>query len=197
MSEEPLSPSNVTTHVIVMLIVLAGGCIIEWIKSRYHPPFATSAVLGMGELVMFVYMLGSLGRACRWTYNEWMGKPTIVRGHKEGLLKQFLPQKVDLMRVLQRDSVRLPLAILLALAVIFVIFEWLTPNVQDSQLVLQHRVRALSYPSVTEHVPGLVWLEFFNKVSSPLLVIFGVLGAAIIILIIVTIAVSKRSNGSI
>jgi hypothetical protein len=153
--EEPLSPATVSAHVLVLLILLFSGCFIEWAKQRYHPPFLTNAMLAVGEVVILVYMIGSLGKAILWTINEWRGNETIVQGRKEGFWKQFIPRSENIRRATHLGRIRRIIVII----IVFMLLMFFTEINRSDIMMYPPREPLL--------LPWIEWISGHNLYIVP------------------------------
>jgi hypothetical protein len=203
--DEPLSPSRVAAHVLTLVILLIGGCLIEGIRKRYEPPIFTSAMMGLGEVTILVYMVGGLVRACKWTYNEWTGKETTVRGPGKGRLQQFIPRMIDIKNVFKPGRVvRAILILIITCAIVLSVLEFFSHSGVSTHKYAKLKVtsgerresKALSYkirPYVEPSFVGFV-LEWFNHYSPYMLVAVGVLTGLTVIGIFSIIFVRRRET---
>lgn len=95
-SNDPLSPAGASAHVFVSIILLIGGCITEWLRNRFELSWISDLILILADLVIFVYLIGALGRAFRWSLNEWTGGKTTFQPLTRGsFFRQLIPTAVD------------------------------------------------------------------------------------------------------
>lgn len=99
--EDPLSTQSIGVHVLKLIILVVGDGVIEGIKRFWEPPLITNAMLDVGEFTMFIYMLGALGQAFHWSWNQWARGHPASSGSESSLLRQFLPQRIDLKTLLR------------------------------------------------------------------------------------------------
>ena len=182
-----------------MIILLIGGCFIEWIKRQWEPAFTTSALLDLSEGTMFLYIIGAIGKAFWWMVEQWTGDRAGIRHARASLLKQFVPTKLDIADVFKPGKVlRLIIVFVVALILTLLFFE-VTP-IQQTRIELGGRrlgktdsgiLRSVEYrpPSSME-----LLLTFFNHYSLPLLVTLAVLGGLSVIGILSVLLVQKRKT---
>lgn len=201
--EDPLSTQSITVHLLKLIIFLVGGCVIEAIKHSWEPPLFTSAILNVGELTMFIYMLGALGQAFHWSWSQWSrGQPIFAEGEKN-LLKQFLPKRINLRTAFKPPKFLLRLVIyIIAVLLILFIFEMIQmkgTNQNSSQIRLSSNDnRTLSniedriYYFVRPRSLPKVLVSGFNVLSLRMLGGAAILSALAVFSVVLVIIHNKR-----
>lgn len=192
--EDPISPSSVAAHVVVLVILLTGGCLIEWIKHSWKPPLVTNALLSLGETTMFIYMIGSIGKAFWWTVGQWRSGNTVTEGRGTGLFRQFIPTKMDIANVFKPGKVfRLVVILLLSIIILFLLFEVISLRREKATIQSIQRPPVIERPHREEldrvsnyvryRAPSSIelTLAFFNHYSLSVLMIFAALGGLTVI----------------
>lgn len=124
--DDPLSPANIGAHVLVLMLLMLSGCGLDWARHRYNPPLITNALVGMGEIVIAIYLLGSIGHAIRWSYEQWTGQPSNTSQGRS--IRQFLPRRKDVKKALTLDrTLRFIIVSIVILGVLLIVGE-LTGN---------------------------------------------------------------------
>ena len=197
--EDPVSPASVAAHVLVLLILLVGGCLIEWIKHRWEPPLFTNALLSLGEGTMFIYMIGAVGKAFWWMVEQWkLGKPIAQSGE---LLRQFMPTKMDLTEAFKPTPlIRNILTFILALLILFLLFEVIpSPGIDERNARLNAKLgreeHVLMQVRYARPSPGEFALAFFNQYSLSLLLVFAVLTGLIVVSVLSFVFIQKYRAG--
>jgi len=189
------------------MIFLVGGCILESIKHTWEPPLITNAILDLGEVTMFVYMVGALGHAFHWSWHQWsQGQPVFAAGGRS-LLKQFLPERINIKSVLRPPRFLLRIltyivAFLLVLAVLEMmtyVGSWI--NVRSGDRVEDPNNRTSVSDRVatewhfsqmrTPSLPALI-LSVFNSISVWMLAGVIILAAIAIIAVAVVVIYNRR-----
>ncbi len=172
---EPLSPSAVGAHALAQIIMLTGGCSIEWVKKKYQTSLLNQATLDLAELTIFVYWIGGLINAVKWTHHQWTtGKPIPESGRE---LKQFIPRRGDIKKALNVWRIlRLFLVLLISCVLVVIIPGSLSesPNVRNPG-----------------DLSGPLLVGWINHYSPYLLLVFGV-ATLIINGVLLTIAFWSR-----
>ena len=204
--EDPLSTANIGIHLLKLLILLAGGCVLETIKHAWEPPLVTNTMLNIGEFTILVYMVGALGQAFHWSWKQWTNGKPILAAEGRSLLKQFVPRKIDL-----GSALRLPrllrqfLIWVIAFLVVFFLMEYVFVN--NSQPLLNARNGAapkssisifLGSPQPISRVPrNLTQLAVseFNVYSSSILIVLAALfGLAICAAVLVVLYNRRKAS---
>jgi hypothetical protein len=184
--EDPISPSSVAAHVLVLIILLIGGCVIELIKHRWEPPLVTNALLSLGEASMFLYMIGAIGKAFWWMIEQWTGRKPIPKKEGKELLRQFLPTKVEIGNVFKLGPiVRGVLTVILALLAVLLVFELFYSRKPNSNLMSYPGNKGSNGELLSLDIRRASWwpvlLTFFNQYSLSILLLFTALGGLTLI----------------
>jgi hypothetical protein len=200
--EDPLSTESIGIHLLKLIVLVAGGCAIEGIKRAWEPPLITNAMLGVGEFTMFVYMIGALGQAFHWSWNQWSrGKP-VVSQSGERLFRQFWPKRIEARTLLRPPKffLRLLIYVIPFLVILFIADtqhcgpgQWKEESVRLSDRKISDP--RLSNPDsdvlrnirLEEESPLSVALAAFNSVSvrllegAVILFVVALLGATLVV----------------
>ena len=109
---EPLSPARASAHVLVSIILLIGTIVVEWGKKKFELSFLSRMILVLPELVVLMYLIGSLGRACRFAIHEWTKE--LFSFHRTTIdtsFKQLIPHRADIITAIKAIRYALYIAI--------------------------------------------------------------------------------------
>lgn len=122
---DPQSPSFAAAHVLMLLIYTLGGCGIEAVKHSLKPPIIVIAILSIGEITIFVLMLGSLGQAVKWTLAQWKVQRPTTRIRKSS--PRYVPTKAEIRMTFKFEKIIIRLLAFLIAFIILLISSALFP----------------------------------------------------------------------